>query len=87
MRDEYQVFGIYLNFRCVFKIKEVDIINVVYIIGFLFVLMMLAHAIFEFCYRYNPFMKTEDSERLNDAKFDMIQDDYYLEGDEDDDSD
>ena len=49
--------------------------------------MMLTHAIFEFCYRYNPFMKTVDSERLNDAKFDMIQDDYYLEGDEDDDSD
>ena len=41
--------------------------------------MILIHMAFEVLLRFNPFMNTENSERLDDAKFDMIQEQLYMD--------
>jgi hypothetical protein len=69
MRDEYFVRGIYLELRSTFRIKEIDILQIVNYVGFLIAAAIIIHFILECILLWNPFMKGIDAAHLDARKY------------------
>lgn len=69
MRDEYFVRGIYLELRSTFRIKEIDILQIINYVGFLIAAAIILHFILECILLWNPFMKGINSAHLDARKY------------------
>jgi heme exporter protein D len=60
MRDQYRATGIYINFISTFRIRELDFVAMGNYIIFIFVAMLILHAIIEQLIANNPMHSAED---------------------------
>ena len=73
-RDEYQVVGVFLDIKSTVKIKQVDPIPIVNYAPFLFVCMVVIHAILEILLRNNPCLQPNQIAQLEASKYEKQAD-------------